>query len=193
MLHELWFASEESYERVSAATMRRAVALGEYFAGHFERVHVEGIAASRRQAALRGRGGLVNGTPVPGPKRSELAQRILHELADGRRLTLAALARAVGRDPKDGSVRRALRDLAAAERVRCTDDGLYETWHPGTPNVAPSESRSACAITGVPPEGATGATSPDAIPDRARDDVAPERAGRVEERDRGPAALGGES
>jgi hypothetical protein len=128
VLHELWLASEEAdetYQAVSEDVMARAIRLGEYFAGHFQRVHVEGVAASRRLVALRGRGGLVDGAPVSGRQRAEVAARILHELATHGRMTLAGVARAVGRPPKDQTVRRALSHLQQAGKVSRDDRGRY--------------------------------------------------------------------
>ena len=64
-------------------------------------------------------------TEPPAPVRTLLSTECLASL-NGHPMRLAEIARAVGRGPKDGSVRNALAALAADGEVRKTREGLWE-------------------------------------------------------------------
>jgi AAA domain len=76
------------------------------------------------------------------PVREQLTPRVLAALTD-KPQTRAAIARAVGREPKDRSVGRVLEELTASRRARRTDEGwqvarpLKGGCHPGTPSLNP--------------------------------------------------------
>jgi AAA domain len=72
--------------------------------------------------------------PEDAPVRNELAERLAGLLTD-KPQRLTALAQAVGRKPKDGSVRRALQLLADQDRAEQTEGGWIRAQVPSaTPN-----------------------------------------------------------
>jgi hypothetical protein len=98
-----------------------------------------------------------------GPERSRLAGDILGVLEGGKRGTRAAIARRIGKDPKDGTLRRAMEELVGTGRIERGDDGKYGQVPPvPPPGVAPVAS-------GTPDSGASGeSVAPKVAPKRSR-------------------------
>lgn len=99
------------------------------------------------------------------PKRSEMAEEVLGLLAEAvEPISRPDIANAVGRGPKDGTVRRALVELVADGKVIEHRDGARKTYSakgaslpvapPGTPGTAQQ------GATVPPPEGGTGHGTP---------------------------------
>ena len=85
--------------------------------------------------------------------RASLADELREELGDESR-TRATLARAVGRDPKDGSVGRALEALEQAGRAERAEGGWRRCQVPSHIHVAP----------GTPDAGTQGSAPPESTP-----------------------------
>jgi hypothetical protein len=73
--------------------------------------------------------------------RADLAGELLEALGEEPQ-TVASLAREVGRDPKDGTVRRALTALAEGGRAARTESGWKRVPVPTTKGVAPGTPHS---------------------------------------------------
>jgi hypothetical protein len=127
----------------------------------------------------RGRTHLTEAAPPEPPERAtaardELADRILDHLAGHGPTRRADLARALGRSPKDGTIRRAIYRLVdAGDVVRAGGDGYTLTAEgangpdgtPGTPGTPHREREGATgrhALKGGP--GGTPPSDPDTLP-----------------------------
>lgn len=143
--HELRRAAGEggSPERVDAESLRRGLALADYFRGHFGRVYTR-VDDARASAARR------PGARGPAPeRRAELAARASAELGRVSPRSLADLARAVGVDPTNRTLRDALAELVEQGRVVRTDEG-YALPPPRNPTQldTPDTPHDARAVAG---------------------------------------------